>query len=248
MTHARCAESLFACKSQCFMWNEKTLSFEKVEAAVLSAGKAKRSKTVGRFQVDKNIVSSSQPEMASTSQETASAKQPTTPPLEESKKTTYIPVIHIPANGDSPSDPDLIAIERVEKEPHNNLDQAKSRLKHVPDLNYYCGKGLFNWDHRGLYELAIPEKLVPEGFGGWEGCYLMYKCGDSDSGLPFNRYFVGNSDIRVGVYGDAFLFKINGPECDQSGEATFAKLGSEFLKSLREGTFATEILGTLSKE
>ena len=190
----------------------------------------------------------SQPEMASTSQETASAKQPTTSPLKESKKTTYIPVIHIPANGDSPSDPDLLAVERVEEEPDNNLEQdIKSRLKHVPDLKYYCDKGLFNWDHRGLYQIVITESYVQEGFKGWEGCYLMYKCGDLDSGLPFNRYLVGIRDTRVRVYGDAFLFKINGPECDQSGEATFAKLGSEFLKSLREWTFATEILSTLAK-
>ena len=70
----------------------------------------------------------------------------------------------------------------------------------------------------------------------------MYKCGYSDSGLSFNRYFVGNFNAHV--FGDAFLFKINGPECDQAGEATFEKLGPEFLKSLEDGTFAVEILST----
>ena len=188
----------------------------------------------------------SQLEMASTSQETASAEQPTTSPLKGSTKTTSIHVIHIPANSDPPSDPTLPAVERDEEDPHGNLSQeTKSRLKKVPDLKDYCDKGLFNWDHRGLYQLVVPASLVPEGFKGWEGCYLMYKCGDSVPGLGFNRYFVGNRDAHV--FGDAFLFKINGPECDQSGEATFAKLGPEFLKSLREGSFAIEILSTLSK-
>ena len=188
----------------------------------------------------------SQPEMVSTSQETASAKQPTTSPLDGSKKMTSIQVIHIPANGDSPSDPVLFAVERVEENPHNNLSQeTKSRLKQVPDLKYYCDKGVFNWEHRGLYQLVVPASLVPEVFKGWEGCYLMYKCGYSGSGLDFNRYFVGNYNAHV--YGDAFLFKINGPDCDQAGETTFENLGPEFLKSLREWTFACEILSTLSK-
>ena len=188
----------------------------------------------------------SQPEMASTSQETASAEQLTTSPIEGSKKTTSIQIIHIHANGDSPSNPTLFAVERNEEDPHSNLSQEiKSRLKQIPNLSDYCAKSLFNWQHRGLYQLAVPAKLVPEGFKGWEGCYLMYKCGYPDSGLAFNRYFIGNKDPHV--YGDAFLFKINEPECDQAGEATFAKLGPEFLESLRKGTFAIEILSTLSK-
>ena len=183
--------------------------------------------------------------MASTSQETAFAEQPTTSPLEESKKTTSIQVIHIPANGDPPSDPTLFAVERDGEGLDNNLSQeTKSRLKQVPNLKEYCDKGVFNWDHRGLYQLVVPESRVPKEFKGWEGCYLMYKCGYPDSDLPFNRYFVGN--LNRHVYGDAFLFKINGPECDQSGEATFEKLGPEFLESLREGTFAVEILSPLS--
>ena len=166
--------------------------------------------------------------------------------LQGSTKTKSIHVIHVPANGNSPSDPTLFAVELNGEFPHNNLSQeTKSRLKQVPDLKDYCDKGVFNWEHRGLYQLAVPESLVPEGFKGWEGCYLMYKCGDPVPGLYFNRYFVGNRDAHV--FGDAFLFKINGPECDQSGEATFAELGPEFLKSLREGTFAIEILSTLSK-
>ena len=191
----------------------------------------------------------SQAEMASTSQETASAKQPTASPLQGSTKTKSIHVIHIPANGESPSDPTLFAVELNGEFPHNNLSQEfKSRLKQVPDISDYCDNKRFNWDHRGLYQLAVPESLVPEGFKGWEGCYLMYKCGDPVPGLPelyFNRYFVGLRHAHV--FGDAFLFKINGPECDQAGEATFAELGPEFLKSLRDWTFATEIVSTLSQ-
>lgn len=185
--------------------------------------------------------------MASTGQETASAEQPTASLLEESTETKSIHVIHIPANGDPPSNPTLFAVERDEEDPrHNNLSQeTNSRLKQVPDLNDYCDKGYFDWHHRGLYQLAVPENLVPEGFKGWEGCYLMYKCSDKVPGLHFNRYFVGNRHAHV--FGDAFLFKINGPECDQAGEATFEELGSGFLESLREGTFAIEILSTLSK-
>ena len=184
--------------------------------------------------------------MASTSQDTASAKQPNIDSSQGSKKTTSIQVIHIPANGYSLSDPTLFAVESDEKVPTSNLSQETiDRLKLVPDLKDYCDKGLFNWDHRGLFQLVVPESRVPEGFKGWDGCYLMYKCGDSDSGLPFNRWFVGYHDAHV--YGDAFLFKINGPECDQSGEATFEMLGPKFLKSLGEGTFALEILSTLSK-
>ena len=184
--------------------------------------------------------------MASTSQDTASAEQPTPSPLKGSTKTTSIHVIHIPAIGDSPSDPTLLAVERDEENTRGNLSQEiKSRLKQVPDLKDYCEKGLIDWDRRGLYQLVVPESHVPEGFKGWEGCYLMYKCGDPVPGLYFNRYFVGKNGPHV--YGDAFLFKIKGPECDQAGEATFEKLGPEFLKSLREGTFAIEILSTLSK-
>lgn len=163
-----------------------------------------------------------------------------------SQTTASVQVIHIPANGSPILNPTLAII----KLDHQNLNgifskETQQRLEKVPNLEKYTEQGVFDWDHHGLFELDLPKSRVPEGLTGWDGCYLMYKCDTSESKLPFNRHFVGSPDAHV--FGDAFLFKLNGPECDQSGKATLQNLGPDFLESVRVGGFAYEILSTMSK-
>lgn len=93
--------------------------------------------------------------------------------------------------------------------------------------------------------MLLPKNRVPEVNAGWEGCYIVYKCASSDTQLPFNRSFVGIEQARV--FGDAFLFKLKGPEYDEGGKATLQDLGSKFLQSAKEKGFAWEILSSLSK-
>ena len=169
---------------------------------------------------------------------TASPSKPETTPS--------VQVIHIPADGSPILNPRLATI----KLGHKDLDgiftkETQQRLEVVPNLKKYIERGDFAWNHRGLFELDVPKNRVPEESKGWDGCYLMYKCITSDSRLPFNRHFVGSLEARA--FGDAFLFKLNGPECDRSGKATLQDLGPEFLESVRVGGFAIEILSTMSK-
>lgn len=185
--------------------------------------------------------------MTSTSQaELATPIQPETASPSKSKTPPSVQVIHIPANGSPLFDPKLGTTQLDHQGLNGNLrKETQQRLEQIPNLETYIEQGLFDWDHRGLFELDVPKNRVPEGSKGWDGCYIMYKCNTSESKLPFNRHFVGSRDARV--FGDAFLFKLNGPECDQSGKATFHDLGAEFLESLKIGGFAIEILSTMSK-
>ena len=186
-------------------------------------------------------------EMASTSQaELATPIQSETASPSKSETMTSVQVIHIPANGSPLLNPKLAITQLDHQGLNGNLrNETQERLQRVPNLEKYIEQGLFEWDHRGLFELDVPKNRVPEGSKGWEGCYIMYKCNTSESKLPFNRHFVGSLDARV--FGDAFLFKLNGPECDQSGKATLHDLGSEFLERMNTGGFAIEILSTMSK-
>ena len=185
--------------------------------------------------------------MSSTSQaELATPIQPEIASPSEPDSTTSVQVIHFPANGSPLLDPKLRTTQLDDRGLNGNVrKETQQRLDKVPNLQKYKDQGLFDWDHRGLFELNVPKSLVPEGSKGWDGCYIMYKCNTSDSKLPFNRHVVGIRDARA--FGDAFLFKLNGPECDQSGKATLHDLGSEFLESLKVGGFASEILITMSK-
>lgn len=173
-----------------------------------------------------------------------SPTEPKTASTGESKKTTSVRVIHIPTNGPiSPVELSTIHLD------HKSLNgylrkETQSRLEQVPDVKGYVEQGVFDWDRRGLFDMVIPKERVPEG-SGWEGCYIVYKCDSSDSVLPFNRTFVGIRDARI--FGDAFLFRLNGPECDQSGKATFRDLGPEFVQSAKDGGFAIQILDSMSK-
>lgn len=184
--------------------------------------------------------------MSSTSQaESANPIHPEVAFPSEPDSTTSVQVIHFPVNA-SPLLATLGITQLNDQGLHGNLrKETRQRLEKVPNLEKYIDRGLFNWDHRGLFELDIPKNRVPEGSKGWAGCYIMYKCNTSDSDLSFNRYFVGSANARV--FGDAFLFKLKGPEFDQSGKARLHNLGSEFLETLKVGGLAIEILSTMSK-
>ena len=186
-------------------------------------------------------------DMASASDaESATPTQPNKASTSKSEGMTSVQVIHIPTNGYPLHDPVIITVQLDHQAFDDNLSkETRQRLERVPDLKEYIDQGLFDWEHRGLFELDVPKNCVPKGSKGWEGCWLMYKCNTADSKLPFNRHFVGSRDARV--FGDAFLFKLNGPERDHSGKATFQNLGSEFLESVKAGGFAIEILSTMSK-
>lgn len=185
--------------------------------------------------------------MASTSQAgTAVSTQSKIASTSGSHSTISVQVIHIPANGSPNLNPKLPTIQLERQGLISNLrTETRQRLDKVPDLKKYIEQGSFDWDHCGLFELDVPKNRVPQGSKGWDGCYLMYKCNTSESQLHFNRYFVGSRYAHV--FGDAFLFKLNGPECDRSGKTTFQDLGPDFLESVRVGGFAFEILSTMSK-
>ena len=80
---------------------------------------------------------------------------------------------------------------------------------------------VFRWDHRKLVDMLLDDEELSKKK---RARYFMYKCTDSEVGLPTNQTFKKLKCPRI--YGDAFIFKLEEPEFSESGRARYAKMGS----------------------
>lgn len=98
--------------------------------------------------------------------------------------------------------------------------KLEEQLKHIP--NRMETKGVnFRWDRRVLVDKILDDEKISEEK---KGRYFMYRCTDADLGLPQNETFTRLKCPRI--YGDAFIFRQEGPGFSESGRARFAEMGS----------------------
>lgn len=80
---------------------------------------------------------------------------------------------------------------------------------------------IFRWDGRVLVDKVLDDEKISKEK---RGRYFMYKRTDPDLGLPQND--MSKTDKCESIYGDAFVFRLEGSGFSKSERARYAKMGS----------------------